>query len=59
MNKFGLTLDTWERNVVQVALTHLQEMHNDILNDGFVENENPELSEEVIKTCKELLDSLL
>lgn len=52
MNKFGLTLDTWERNVVQVALTHLLEMHNDI------KDETPELSEEIIKTCKELLNSL-
>lgn len=46
MNKFGLVLDPWERNVLQVALTHLQESSED-LNDT-----------EVANTCKELLKSL-
>jgi uncharacterized protein (DUF302 family) len=52
MNKFGLVLNDWERNVVQIALTHLEEMHEDI------KDENPELSNKVINTCKELLISL-
>lgn len=52
MNKFGLTLNDWERNVIQVALTHLEEMHDDI------KDETPELSNKVINTCKELLISL-
>ena len=45
-------VNSWERNVMQVALTHLKEMHEDI------KEENPELSKEVIKTCKDLLSSL-
>jgi hypothetical protein len=62
MNKFGLVLNDWERNVVQVALTHLKEMHEDIsynihLKEQIV-NETPELSYNVINTCKELLISL-
>ena len=52
MNKFGLILNKWERNVVQVALTHLKEMHDDI------KDIDPELSNKVINTCKELLISL-
>lgn len=62
MNKFGLTLNSWERNVVQVALTHLKEMHEDISNNIHLKeqivNETPELSYNVINTCKELLISL-
>tara|TARA_R110002012_G_scaffold278719_1_gene466442 strand:+ start:638 stop:838 length:201 start_codon:yes stop_codon:yes gene_type:complete len=55
--KFGFqVINSWERNVMQVALTHLKEMHEDI------KEENPELyvrySKAVIKTCKELLSSL-
>ena len=50
---FGFqVINSWERNVMQVALTHLKEMHEDI------KEENPELSKAVIKTCKELLSSL-
>ena len=53
MNKFGLTLNDWERNVVQVALTHLKEMHDDI------ENEHaPLFHPSISNTCKELLISL-
>lgn len=46
MNKFGLVLDPWERNVIQVALAHLQDVSED-LNDTDVAN-----------TCKKLLKSL-
>jgi hypothetical protein len=57
MNKFGLTLNDWERNVVQIALTHLKEMHDDIKDETDYPNASP-LSNKVINTCKELLISL-
>ena len=38
MNKFGLTLNDWERNVVQAAPTHLEELHD------FIKYETPTLS---------------
>ena len=51
--KFGFqVINSWERNVMQVALTHLKEMHEDI------KEENPLFSKAVIKTCKELLSTL-
>lgn len=57
MNKFGLTLNDWERNVVQVALTHLKEMHDDI-KDEHTSPLATRASNKVINTCKELLTSL-
>ena len=52
MNKFGLTMDAWERNVIQVALTHLKEMHEDL------KDETPLLSESIIESCENLLNSI-
>lgn len=58
MNKFGLTLNDWERNVVQVALTHLKEMHDDIENEHTSPLAANSYFLSISNTCKELLISL-
>jgi hypothetical protein len=45
-------LTPFEVNVIEVALTHLQEMHSDIL------AEDPSFSGMVIQACKSLLKEL-
>jgi hypothetical protein len=58
MNVHGLNrvnlenLTPFEVNVIEVALTHLEEMHSEIL------NEDPNFSGAVILTCRELLKTL-
>jgi hypothetical protein len=53
LNRVNLeNLTPFEVNVIEVALTHLKEMHDDII------NEDPDFSGDVIFTCEELLKNL-
>ena len=45
-------LSNFELNVIHVALTHLKEMHNDIM------EEDPAFHGEVVATCEQLLINL-
>lgn len=53
LNRVSLeNLTPFEVNVIEVALTHLEEMHKDIL------AEDPSFSGMVIQTCQSLLKEL-
>ncbi len=53
LNQVSLeNLTLFEVNVIEVALTHLEEMHRDIL------DEDPSFSGMVIQTCQSLLKEL-
>ena len=53
LNRVSLeNLTLFEVNVIEVALTHLEEMHRDIL------AEDPSFSGMVIQTCQSLLKEL-
>jgi len=60
-NKYGLMMNSFERNVVQVALTHLYETHEYLITE---EENNPSgriLSknhQDIMKACEEMLNSL-
>jgi hypothetical protein len=48
------TLNTFEVNVIEAALTHLREMHDD-LKKGTEDFVDIEFSNDVVITCEELL----
>jgi len=55
--KYGLAMNSFERNVVQIALTHLQEEQDYLItetNDAI----QVKYHQDVVKACEEMLKSL-
>jgi len=55
-NKYGLMMNSFERNVVQVALTHLYETHEYLITEE--ENASVKHHQDIMKACEEMLNSL-
>ena len=55
--KYGLAMNRFERNVVQIALTHLQE-EQDYLIEEINDPIKVKYHQDVAKACEEMLKSL-
>lgn len=53
----SLNLSLKELNTIEVALTHLRDMHSDIVETA-TDEETREWSEEVVEMCERLLNKI-
>lgn len=56
--KYGLVMNSFERNVVQIALTHLHEMHDYLITEEANNASRVKHHQDVVKACEEMLKSL-
>ena len=57
-NKYGLMMNSFERNVVQVALTHLYETREYLIIDEENDPSRVKHHQDIMKACEEMLNSL-
>jgi len=57
-HKYGLVMNSFERNVIQVALTHLHEAHDYLIIEEENDPSRVKHHQDIMKACEEMLNSL-